>query len=91
MLVNISSGAGSGHPWYILRYDSETITPVQGVVYLGISGYGDAPVDATPTSKIDLYNRYMTSKESYDSALKNVTEYPEMTMAKYQEYRSNIK
>ena len=91
MLVNISSGAGSGHPWYIIRYDSETITPIQGVVYLGMSGYGDAPVDATPISKIDLYNRYMTSKESYDSALKNVTEYPEMTMAKYQEYRSNIK
>ena len=91
VLVNISSGAGSGHPWYIIRYDSETITPVQGVVYLGMSGYGDAPVATTPISKIDLYNRYMASQVSYDAALKNVTEYPEMTMAKYQEYRSNIK
>ena len=91
VLVNISSGAGSGHPWYIIRYDSETITPVQGVVYLGMSGYGDAPVATTSISKIDLYNRYMASQVSYDAALKNVTEYPEMTMAKYQEYRSNIK
>lgn len=91
VLVNISSGAGSGHPWYIIRYDSETITPVQGVVYLGMSGYGDVPVATTSISKIDLYNRYMASQVSYDAALKNVTEYPEMTMAKYQEYRSNIK
>jgi len=91
MLVNISSGAGSGHPWYIIRYDSETITPVQGVVYLGMSGYGDASVVTTPISKIDLYNRYMASQVSYDAALKNVTEYPEMTMAKYEELRSYIK
>ena len=91
MLVNISSGAGSGHPWYIIRYDSETVTPIQGVVYLGMSGYEDMKVDATPTSKIDLYNRYLASKASYDLALQKVSESPEMTMGKYEEYRSYIK
>ena len=91
VIVNISSGAGVGHPWYILQNDSETITPIQGVVYLGISGYEDATVDPTPISKIDLYDRYIASKQSYDLALKNVIEYPEMTMVKYEEMRSYIK
>lgn len=90
LLVNIHSGAGVGHPWFIIQYDTETITPVQGVVYNGASGYEDVSVESTPISKIDLYNRYMESKESYDLAIKNVIEYPEMTMSEYEELRSSI-
>lgn len=32
VLVNVHSGAGVGHPWFIMRFDSETITPIQGLV-----------------------------------------------------------
>ena len=91
MLVNVHSGAGVGHPWFIIQFDSETITPIQGLVNMGMSGYEDVTVDATPISKIDLYNRYMESKDSYDLALKNVFERPEMTMAQYEKLRSYIK
>lgn len=91
VLVDVHSGAGVGHPWFIIQFDSETITPIQGLVYLGMSGYEDVIVDATPISKIDLYNRYMDSKDSYDLALKNVFERPEMTMAQYEKLRSYIK
>ena len=91
VLVNVHSGAGVGHPWFIIQFDSETITPIQGLVNMGMSGYEDVIVDATPISKIDLYNRYMDSKDSYDLALKNVFERPEMTMAQYEKLRSYIK
>ena len=91
VLVNVHSGAGVGHPWFIIQFDSETITPIQGLVNMGMSGYEDVTVDATPISKIDLYNRYMESKDSYDLALKNVFERPEMTMAQYEKLRSYIK
>lgn len=90
LLVNIHSGAGVGHPWFIIQYDTETITPVQGTVYNGASGYEDVSVESSPISKIDLYNRYMESKESYDLAMKNVVEYPEMTISEYEKLRSSI-
>lgn len=88
LLVNVHSGAGVGHPWFIIRDDSDTVTPVQGLVNMGMSGYQDAAVDPTPVSKADLYNRYIESKESYDIALQNVFKLPEMTMDKYEELRS---
>lgn len=90
LLVNINSGAGVGHPWFVIQYDMETITPAQGVVYTGATGYEDVSVESTPISKTDLYNRYIESKESYDLAIKNVVEEPEMTMSKYEELRSLI-
>jgi len=88
LLVNVHSGAGGGHPWFIIRDDSDTVTPIEGLVYMGISGYQDTAVDPTPVSKADLYNRYMESKDSYDLALQNVFKLPEMTMIKYEELRS---
>lgn len=88
LLVNVHSGAGVGHPWFIIRDDSDTVTPIEGLVYMGISGYQDTAVDPTPVSKADLYNRYMESKDSYDLALQNVFKFPEMTMLKYEELRS---
>lgn len=88
LLVNVHSGVGVGHPWFIIRDDSDTIIPIEGLVYMGISGYQDTAVDPTPVSKADLYKRYMESKDSYDLALQNVFRFPEMTMVKYEELRS---
>ena len=88
LLLNSHSGAGVGHQWFIIRDDSNTITPIEGLVNMGTSGYRDVAVDSTPVSKADLYNRYMESKESYDLALQNVFKLPEMTMVKYEELRS---
>ncbi|MGA9517917.1 MAG: hypothetical protein WBV27_03960 [Trichococcus sp.] len=88
LLLNSHSGAGVGHQWFIIRDDSNTITPIEGLVNMGTSGYRDVAVDSTPVSKADLYNRYMESKDSYDLALQNVFKLPEMTMIKYEELRS---
>ncbi|CZR06992.1 hypothetical protein SAMN05216375_13716 [Trichococcus ilyis] len=88
LLVNVHSGAGVGHPWFVIRDDLDTVTPIQGLVYMGMSGYWDVEVDSTPVSKADLYNRYMESKDSYDLAVQNVFKLPEMTMVKYEELRS---
>jgi tetratricopeptide (TPR) repeat protein len=88
LLLNSHSGAGVGHQWFIIRDDSNTITPIEGLVNMGTSGYRDAAVDSTPVSKADLYNRYMESKDSYDLALQNVFKLPEMTMIKYEKLRS---
>lgn len=89
LLLNSHSGAGVGHQWFIIRDDSDTVTPIEGLVNMGTSGYRDAEVDSTPVSKADLYNRYMESKDSYDLASQNVFRLPEMTMIKYEELRSS--
>lgn len=88
LLLNAHSGADVGHQWFIIRDDSNTVTPIEGLVNMGTSGYRDAAVDSTPVSKADLYNRYMESKDSYDLALQNIFKLPEMTMVKYEELRS---
>ena len=88
LLLNAHSGADVGHQWFIIRDDSNTITPIERLVNMGTSGYRDVAVDSTPVSKGDLYNRYIESKESYDLALQNVFKLPEMTMVKYEELRS---
>lgn len=88
LLLNVHSGADEGHQWFIIRDDSDTVTPIEGLVNMGTSGYRDVAVDSTPVSKADLYNRYIESKESYDRALQNVFKLPELTMVKYEELRS---
>lgn len=90
LLTHITSGAGSGHPWFILQYDTTTLMPVGGVYIAGSSNYGDSPVVPITTSKIDLYKRYMESKNSYDIAAEKATKDPEMTMMFYRELRSLI-
>ena len=35
LLVNVHSGAGVGHQWFIIRDDSDTVTPIEGLVYMG--------------------------------------------------------
>lgn len=88
LLVNIHSGAGTGHPWYTMKYNNDTITPVGGVVYLGIDGYEETYVEPTPVSKVDLYNLYMSSQESFDLALERVYEDSDMTLYEYELMRS---
>lgn len=90
LFVNVHSGAGTGHPWYSLKYDRDTITPVGGIVWQGMGGYQDTYVDTEPVSKIVLYNRYMAAKESYDIAVQNVFESEEMDMAEYEKIRSEF-
>lgn len=90
LLVNVHSGVGSGHPVYLLTYDRGTITPLEGVVYTGITGYEDVSVGSNPVSKKELYDRYMAAKESYDTAVKKVMEAPEMTVWAYEEMRHLI-
>lgn len=90
MLVNIHSGAGSGHPWYLLRYDDEFIYPLDGVVNQGPSKQEAAPVDQTPISKIDLYEKYQANKEHYDQAVANIKPNEEMTLEKFQERKARI-
>ena len=91
LLVNVHSGAGSGHPWYVIQYEGDKITPVEGVSYMGGgNNYADSSVDSTPVSKEKLHNRYMESKDSYDGAVKKMIESPEMTISNYQEMRSLI-
>ncbi|MGX7394248.1 outer membrane protein assembly factor BamD [Carnobacterium mobile] len=91
LLTNVHSGVGSGHPWFIIEYDESTITPVEGVVYMGGgTNYDDVSLDSSPISKKDLYNRYINSKDSYDAAVEKVDEVSEMTMSQYEEMRSYI-
>ncbi|MCA9766753.1 MAG: hypothetical protein KC455_10100 [Carnobacterium sp.] len=91
LIANVHSGVGSGHPWFIIKYDESTITPVEGVVYMGGgTEYDDVTLESISTSKSDLYNRYIESKDSYDLAVEKVVESPDMTMSAYNELRTYI-
>ncbi len=90
LFVQVTSGAGSGHPVYMLKYDSDYITPIEGVVAMGAMGYDFADVDTNPVSKVDLYNRYLNAKDAYDSAISNIMESPYINMDNYQKMYESV-
>ncbi|MBO1308685.1 hypothetical protein JZO70_21100 [Enterococcus sp. 669A] len=71
----ITSGVGSGHPIYKLSVSEEGVTPVQGVVYMGMSGgYEEAEVDNQLVTKETLLENYNDDKTNFDNSSKNVEE-----------------
>lgn len=68
--VHLTSGAGTGHPVFLLQISGDSVTPLQGVVYLGADGYGAASIkDTTSHSKASLYEEYQKDKGNYDTAV----------------------
>lgn len=66
--VNVHSGAGVGHPIYLISYDSETVTPVEGVVNAGVGSLEEVTgFDKTTVTKKSLYEKYISNKTIFDS------------------------
>lgn len=90
IIFQITSGAGVGHPWYVIQNGAEAVTPIEGVTYLGNEGYEDAPVDSTPISKVDMLNLYLESKQEFDILILNAYIMPDLTLEAYETQRSQI-
>lgn len=90
LLVNISSGAGSGHPWFILAFDDEFIYPIEGVTHVSAHKIEAVSVDQSPVSKVTLYQKYLANQGDYDSSLENVQQSEFMSLENYQNMKDLI-
>ena len=70
--LQITSGAGTGHPIYKLLMGAEGVTPTQGVCYLGINGYDEVEVNNELISIENLLQTYNQNKTSFDNATNKV-------------------
>lgn len=65
VFFQISSGAGIGHPIFIIDYDSESITPREGVIRVSANEYQMMTnINLSTVSKEMLYDSYLLNKEA---------------------------
>lgn len=80
VLLQVTSGVGRFHPIYKLSYNSESVTPIDGVV--GGEKLGDftmiTDIDTSSISKEVLYEDYLKNKDAYDKSVNNVNELVEI-------------
>ncbi|CAM4322825.1 hypothetical protein HCA64_11860 [Listeria booriae] len=84
-LINVHSGAGVGHPIYLLTKKENVITPIKSVVYQGVDGYEKAEIKTNPISKNELYAQYIADKYLYDTALEKTEQNLDLTLADFNE------
>lgn len=72
--LQITSGAGVGHPIYKLSISDDGVTPMQGVSYMGISGYEEAEVTNKLVTKKELFNAYTEDQSNFDNSSKKAQE-----------------
>lgn len=73
VLINVHSGVGTGHPIYLINYDTDSVTPAEGVVAAGASNseiVGN--INTNPVSKASLYEIYLSNQEAYDNSINRV-------------------
>lgn len=93
LIVNLSSGAGIGHPVYLLTEDDEFVYPTSGFVLVDQSAeavYENAPVNTTPVSKLDLLNDYHANRQTFEANADRVTLNSQFTTASFNEMRNKI-
>lgn len=75
VILQIGSGAGVGHPTFLIDYDSKTVTPREGVVGISASEYEMVnTINLSPVSKETLYDNYLENKDAYDRGMTDVYE-----------------
>ncbi|EUJ42721.1 hypothetical protein [Listeria riparia] len=84
-LINVHSGAGVGHPIYLVTKKENVIAPIKSVAYHGVDGYEKAEIKANPISKNELYEQYIADKDLYDAALEKTEQNPDLTLADFNE------
>lgn len=73
VLTNVHSGVGTGHPIYLINYDSNNVTPVEGVVTVGANNNEIVDnINTNPISKASLYEKYLLNKVAFDNSVSRV-------------------
>lgn len=86
LIVNLTSGAGIGHPIFLIDYDEKFIYPVDSFVIVDQSAeaiYEHAPMDTTPVSKIDLLQVYKENQAAFDAGEERVLRNDEFTLSSF--------
>lgn len=91
LYVQVHSGAGVGHPIYKLQIDSDSITPLEGIVRVSFEEIEQATVDSRSINKTELYNHYLEHKNIYEAGQGNVVQADYLTKEDYEETKSKIK
>ncbi|MFK4567798.1 hypothetical protein [Enterococcus sp. UD-01] len=91
LFVQISSGAGVGHPLFKLAYDESAIYPLEEVVGITANEVENNVLSGEAVSKVVLYDRYLNEKEKYDSSISHVQESSFFTEAYFEKRKSFVK
>lgn len=71
IFIQVHSGAGTGHPVYMIERQGDTFKPVDGVINMGVSGF---EVIAPPQVNVtidDLMTDYENAPDLYDASAAN--------------------
>ncbi|HLQ84499.1 MAG TPA: hypothetical protein VK121_11775 [Pseudogracilibacillus sp.] len=91
LFVQVHSGAGVGHPIYKLQIDSDSITPLEGIVRVSVEEIEQATVDTRSINKTELYNHYLEHKNVYKDGQGNMMQADYLTKEDYEETKNRIK
>lgn len=75
VFLQLTSGAGSGHPIYHLVVGENIVKPIQGVSYMGAGAeqpYKEVGVSGEEVTKEALYQTYLSNQDNIESASQKV-------------------
>lgn len=89
-IIQVTSGAGSGHPIYLVELQNETYIPTDAVVFVGSDSVEKRTPPQVEITLSELYDEYLSNEYLYD--LTNDTAYDiEMTVADFNRLRDSAK
>lgn len=89
LFVIVHSGVGNSHPVFKIQINSDSITPIDGLVAPG-GDVEEVEVNSSTISKEDLYNHYSEHKNIYESGQSNVEQEPSITTDNYEFMKNEI-
>jgi len=90
LFVQVHSGAGVGHPVYRIQLDSDSITPIDGVVNVSAANIEETTLNSSTISKKDLYNHYSKNKDVYEAGESNVEHADHLNIEYYESMKDEI-
>lgn len=67
IMVQVTSGAGTGHPYYLLELQDKQYVPLSSVAWMGNDGYETVDISTEPITLEALSAEYAASQEAYDA------------------------
>ena len=89
LIIQVTSGAGTGHPIYLLEREEDTYIPVDGVVYVGADTVESAAPSQVDVTLAELAVEYETNQTLYDQTHDPSYTW-DMTLADFNEIKNQI-
>ncbi len=88
IFLQVHSGAGTGHPIYLIERQGDTFLPVDGVVAMGIDGYEVSPPPQVNVTVDQLLADYESAPDLYDGSAGNTGYYEELNSVSFDEMKT---